>query len=93
MKELNKFISDKKTIEYKINDKQIVGNITAKNLLCIMSEAKKDLPEDEMTIKMFEIIFGKDNATYLLENLTVAGIMEISQDITEAMGLQTQAGK
>ena len=85
IKNLDSFLRDSVTIEYEIKGNVIKGDTSALNLLKIANMKAED--ELDAMQKTMDIVFGEKNAKFILNNISVAGLTEISNDIAKAMGM------
>lgn len=92
MKQLDKFLKEESPeLVYSLKGKTIIGNISSLHMLKLASIQDKEL--DEQIAKTFEIVFGKENAEFMLENISPQGLIEISNDISKAFGVEEDSKK
>lgn len=80
---LDQFINEKKQLDFTLKGVVYTADITARNILKLVELSEEGKQADAE--KVFEVVFGKEDAEVLLREVNIAGITKISDAITEAI--------
>lgn len=86
---LDQFINEKKQLDFTLKGIVYTADITARNILKLVELSEEGKQADAE--KVFEVVFGKEDAEVLLREVNIAGITKISDAITEAITVNPSA--